>query len=99
MPVADRFWGQVDKSSGGCWLWLGKLDRLGYARFRIKPGSPKVFVHRWAFEACIGTIPAGFEVDHLCSVRNCVRPEHLDAVSKTENIKRMWERRKRLYGG
>jgi hypothetical protein len=32
------------------------------------------------------------EVDHLCSVTLCVEAEHLEAVTKLENIRRTWAR-------
>jgi hypothetical protein len=80
---------QVDKT-GDCWLWTGVLDRAGYARFRPDSGPGKIYAHRWAYEQEKGPIPEGLEVDHLCSVRNCVRIDHLEAVTKQENIRRRW---------
>lgn len=45
-------------------------------------------MHRWVHLRFIGPIPEGYDVDHLCSVRNCVNPDHLEAVTRTENIQR-----------
>ncbi|MGW5673960.1 HNH endonuclease signature motif containing protein [Streptomyces sp. NPDC003860] len=70
-----------------CLLWPeGSLDRDGYGRFwaagRLHPA------HRWAYEQHRGPIPAGQEIDHLCSVRRCVAPGHLEAVDHRTNVLR-----------
>lgn len=50
--------------------------------------------HRFAYECVNGvTVPKGEDVDHLCGVKLCVNPEHLEAVTHRENIIRMWARR------
>jgi hypothetical protein len=36
----------------------------------------------------VGPIPDGLVLDHLCRVRNCVRPEHLEVVTFRENVLR-----------
>ena len=35
-----------------------------------------------------GPVPDGIEIDHLCRVRHCANPEHLEAVTPTENTMR-----------
>lgn len=82
-PAADRFWEKVDKT-GACWLWTGGLDKDGYGYFNL-PHNRKVRAHRWAYEAAIGQIPKGLEVDHLCRIHACVNPDHLEAVTGREN--------------
>lgn len=76
--VLERFWFHIDKTDD-CWLWTGYLNRDGYARFRI--GKQFVAVHRWSYEHFIGPIPDGLTIDHLCRVRNCANPEHLEPVT------------------
>ncbi len=80
MDTAERFqqWITFDKESG-CWLWQGTLDRDGYARFQYGRG------HRWAYQHFVGSIPQGLELDHLCRVRHCVNPEHLEPVTTRTN--------------
>jgi hypothetical protein len=41
-----------------------------------------------AYEWLVGPIPDGFQIDHLCRVRNCVAPDHLEAVTQQENLRR-----------
>lgn len=89
--AADRFWANVDKAApAGCWLWAGYVKPNGYASFYPGGGRhvQKVYVHRWVYEATAGAIPEGHEVDHLCYVRHCVNPDHLELVTRRENLDR-----------
>lgn len=73
----------VDKSGPGeCWMWTGALDKGGYGR------RGRTSAHRWSYEHHVGPIPDGLEIDHLCRVRACVNPLHLEPVTKQENIAR-----------
>lgn len=78
-----RFWTRVRRDESGCWFWTGKLNRDGYARFSIKSGQ--VRAHRIAFEHWRGPIPVGYQLDHLCRIRHCVNPDHLEVVTAREN--------------
>lgn len=70
----------------GCWNWTGHLDKDGYGR---KRHNNRVDVaHRYMFERTRGPIPIGFEIDHLCANPSCVNPDHLEPVTRTENIRR-----------
>ena len=48
--------------------------------------------HRVVYEATHGPVPEGMVIDHLCSVRRCVEPTHLEAVTHSVNVKRSYER-------
>jgi hypothetical protein len=86
--LVKRFWAKVDKA-GECWLWTAAKDRYGYGEFKVggRHGR-RVRPHRLAYEMHNGQIPADLEIDHLCRNRACVRPDHLEAVAKKENILR-----------
>jgi hypothetical protein len=86
-PVDVRFWSKVDRS-GDCWLWTGQKTRAvdGYGRFRFE--GRQVMAYRWSYEQENGPVPEGLELDHLCRTRLCVRPDHLEAVTPSENVRR-----------
>lgn len=77
----ERFWSKVDKT-GDCWVWTGALTR-GYGVFRIRPGNS--VAHRVSYQWENGPIPDGYEVDHMCFNRACVRPSHLRLLTHVEN--------------
>jgi hypothetical protein len=85
----ERFWNYVDKHSSplGCWLWTGATLR-GYARFKTKTA------YRFAYEHLVGPIPEGLDIDHLCRVKACVNPDHLEPVTRKVNIRRGVEARR-----
>ena len=81
----DRFFARISpEPNSGCWLWTGALDQ-GYGVFDAKGHSRRA--HRAVYEALVG--PVGDDtLDHLCRVRSCVNPAHLEPVSHVENIMR-----------
>lgn len=89
----SRFWSKVDKGGpGGCWLWTASRTPKGYGQFSVggrKAGNYRMLkAHRVAYLLLRGIIPATLELDHLCRVRHCVNPDHLEPVTNTENIRR-----------
>lgn len=71
---------------GEHWLWQGSLATAGYGRIRIN--RKPVLAHRAVYTEWVGPIPEGLTIDHLCRVRACVRPDHLEAVPMRTNILR-----------
>ena len=67
----------------GCLLWTASLSHDGYGRFSFR--DTIVYAHRAAYEHWVGPIPEGLTLDHLCRVRHCVAPAHLEPVSQREN--------------
>lgn len=84
-PVETRFWRLVDKGDG-CWLWLGHVGPAGYGTFRFDGDTD--LSHRIAYRLLVGEIPGGHHLDHLCRIRRCVNPRHLEPVLPAENNRR-----------
>jgi hypothetical protein len=90
----DLFWSKVDQSGGpdACWPWLGKINRGGYGEYRQRGSRASLRyswrAHRVAFELVIGPIPSGLVIDHLCRMRACVNPGHMEPVTHLENLRR-----------
>lgn len=72
---------------GACWLWTGLLTRDGYGV--MATDLPTASAHRWSYRHHVGDLPpAGWDLDHLCRVRHCVNPYHLEPVPHEENVRR-----------
>lgn len=69
-----------------CWVWCARTNRNGYGRLRV--GGRELMAHRLAYEALVGPIPEGLVLDHLCRVRLCINPAHLEPVTVRENTLR-----------
>lgn len=77
-----RRWG-YDADENGCWIWKYAIDAVtGYGR------SGRQSAHRASYERHVGPVPAGLELDHLCGVRACINPEHLEPVTHLVNARR-----------
>lgn len=72
--------------SSGCWLWTRSKTKLGYAQFFYAGKMSKG--HRYAYSFFKGPIPKDKVLDHLCRVRHCVNPDHLELVTNRENVLR-----------
>jgi len=83
----DRFWGKVD-ASGDCWSWSASVGSHGYGQFRVWGDRTMVTAHRMAWTILVGPVPEGMTLDHLCRNRRCVNPDHLEVVTRGENIRR-----------
>lgn len=95
LPVLERLWSKVNKDApvpeyrpdlGPCWIWTDKPAVNGYAKFEWEQGE--VYAHRFVYELLVGPIPEGLDLDHLCRVRNCVNPAHLEPVTGRVNTLR-----------
>lgn len=86
--IEGRFWSRVDLALPSlCWEWQGARDDHGYGRFTIIRGHQDM-AHRVAFFLTRGVIGLNLVLDHLCRVRWCVNPCHLDPVTQGENSRR-----------
>lgn len=93
--LTTRFWAKVDKSGpipdyapnlGPCWLWTAGFSSRGYGVTCARGKSRYAYALAW--ELTNGPVGAGLVLDHLCCVKSCVRPSHLDPVTQGENVHR-----------
>ncbi len=74
-PARERFWENIALWDD-CWIWIGHKDDNGYGKLRVDGRDSKA--HHFLLEALPGS---GFECDHLCRNRACVRPSHIEIVT------------------
>ena len=88
--LEERFLDKVKaEPNSGCWIWMGSRLRTGYGLLGAGGKYGKTLrAHRVAYVIYRGSIPAGLELDHLCRVRACVNPWHLELVTRKENLNR-----------
>ena len=98
--VAERFWAKTriaadcvcrictatGEPAEKCIVWTAAEKANGYGAFWN--GTRTLRAHRFAYELAIGPVPDGLELDHLCRIRNCVNPAHLEPVTREENRRR-----------
>lgn len=77
---------KIEVDSKGCWLWTGAKLASGYGSVRFE-GRTRV-VHHVTWERCNGAVTKGLDLDHLCRNRLCANPEHLEAVTRSQNLRR-----------
>jgi hypothetical protein len=75
---------KVDTFTSSCWLWVGSIYQNGYGKY----GRKGVMAHRIFYTLFKGNVPEDMALDHLCRVRRCVNPDHLEIVTLEENILR-----------
>jgi hypothetical protein len=96
LSAAERALTRVTPGWGGCWIFTGRISPKGYAL--IKAAGAMRSAHRVVYEAQVGLIPDGLELDHLCHStdsacpggrtcrhRRCINPAHLEPVTGREN--------------
>lgn len=69
-----------------CWFYAGHINSNGYGL--VFSEGKRIYAHRVMYEAHKNGVPKGLQIDHLCRNRRCVNPEHLEPVSRKDNILR-----------
>ena len=87
MSAQEKIGKSIVKSENGCWLWQGAKNGKGYATHRVSKGKVSV-VHKFYYELVKGPVPKGLVLDHLCRIKHCVNPDHLEPVTNQENVLR-----------
>jgi hypothetical protein len=100
-PILDRLMERVVQQPNGCWWFTGTLNPMGYGMISTRTRRSSLLAHRVTYEAFVGPIPAGLELDHQCHNkdescaggsgclhRRCCNPAHLEPVTRSQNNKR-----------
>ena len=90
-PVIDRLLARVELDANDCWIFTG-ARRNGYGVVGLGGRAAGIgYAHRLTYTYFIADIPDGLHIDHLCRVRECCNPWHLEPVSQAENNRRARE--------
>lgn len=77
----------VPEPTSGCWLYAGTREsRNGYGRVWWEGREQQVHILTYKFFR--GLYAAGLILDHLCRVRACANPWHLEPVTHKTNTDR-----------
>ncbi|SRR6266436_635801 len=75
-----------------CWIWLGCI-RKGYGLIANPNyngiGGKMISAHVWMYEKIKGPVSnksRTFVPDHLCRIRSCINPDHIEWKSNKENV-------------
>lgn len=91
LDLPDILMGKVQLcSEKGCWLWIKELNRNGYGTFRThyKGKRKRNMAHITTYVLVKGEYDRSLLLDHLCRVRNCCNPRHLEPVTVKVNTER-----------
>lgn len=83
--ITEAVWARIERQADGCWWWVGAMHSEGYGSYGR---TPHMLAHRLVYELLVEPIPEAYVLDHLCRVRRCVNPSHLEIVTLAENVRR-----------
>lgn len=76
----------IAPGENGCWLWTRSLNRDGYGWASLNDRTYQA--HRLIYILIKEQPEEGKVLDHLCRIRHCVNPEHLEPVTNRQNLER-----------
>lgn len=87
-PTAlERFASKIEfNQATGCIDWIAKATDGKYGSFNFEGKNWKA--HRWAYEHLVEPVDPALDLDHLCRNTLCVNPDHLEPVTRSENLRR-----------
>lgn len=89
MNDLERVLARITLSDDGCWIYpTCSSERYGVLIRKDEGHRSAVSTHRFVYSEIVGEIPERLQLDHLCRVRACCNPDHLEPVTQAENIRR-----------
>jgi len=76
----------IEAGDNGCWLWTRSRSKDGYGWASLDNKTWQA--HRLVYVLLRGTPAPELVLDHLCRVRHCVNPGHLQPVTPRQNLER-----------
>lgn len=86
---ANLAWSLAQLPTDQCVIWPGGIRGQGYGMAYTQDKAHKpINAHNLVYKVAVGPIPEGLVLDHLCRVRKCVNPTHMEPVTPIENYNR-----------
>lgn len=81
----NTFLRNTERKDNGCWVWLRQKNPItGYGTSSYK--GKNMGAHRVSYILFYDQIPNGLVIHHKCENKICVNPEHLVAITQSENL-------------